>query len=242
MIRHDEISLLEFSCMSNSQENVSEIFDLKFEDWGLIEYQQALDRQLELVQKVADTNLPGYLIFCTHPEVVTMGRATKVGDVTDFRGPVIEVSRGGRATYHGPSQLVIYPIVNLNFARKGRAVHEVVGLIRDLENSIVTILNQLGIQATGKSLQKKLNEEFNEEETGVWIGNQKVASIGMAVRRWVTFHGAAINLDHDVAAFKGLKPCGFATETMISVEQILNKKMDRENFKDLIRKKLIEVL
>lgn len=111
---------------------------------------------------------PGYLVFCSHPPIVTLGRATQSGDVFAWSGQSITVSRSGRATYHGPSQLVIYPVVNLKLARKGRAPQEVQGFLRDLEDAIVVVLKSYGIEATGRTRQKKFNSEAAQEETGVW--------------------------------------------------------------------------
>jgi lipoate-protein ligase B len=96
------------------------------QDWGLIDYQEALNKQLELVEVLSqEQNHPGFLIFCTHPHVVTTGRQTKPEDIFAWKGPVVDVSRGGRATYHGPSQLVIYPIINLKLSRADRGPQEV---------------------------------------------------------------------------------------------------------------------
>jgi len=214
--------------------------NLEVVDWGLIDYQEALEKQLALVERVAeDSSLaPGYLIFCTHPPIVTLGRATKEGDVQTWSGPVIEISRGGRATYHGPSQLVIYPIVNLKIERRNRKAQEVHGFLRDFEEAIVKVLNDYGLQGQGRSLQKKLNTEFMEEETGVWLGHRKLASLGLAIKKWVTFHGAAVNVDLDPTAFQGLKPCGFSPSTMISLEEALKHKVDRQE----LQKKLIDEL
>ncbi len=208
-------------------------------DWGLIEYTEATERQLQLVQEVsADQNHAGYIIFCTHPHVVTTGRQTKPDDVFGFKGPVIEVTRGGRATYHGPSQLVIYPILNLKKPRAARGPQEIRGYLRDFEKAIVQTLAEYDIQAVGKTTQKLAGAEAETDETGVWIGQQKIASLGIAVKKWVCYHGAAINLDHDPEAFQGLNPCGFKSSTMTNVEKILNKKVDRTEF----QKKLLEKL
>lgn len=216
--------------------------DLIFQDWGLINYDEALSKQSELVEKVHSENLAGYLVFCTHPPVVTLGRATKSGDVFGWQGPLIEVSRGGRATYHGPSQLVIYPILNLTHPRKGRKDREIVGYLRVFEDAIVETLRDSGVEAQGRSLQKNPNTNSEADETGVWIVNKKIASLGVAVRKWVTFHGAAINLQYDPKAFKGLNPCGFTTDTMISLEQILDSQIDVQNFKERIKLKLLSAL
>ncbi|MFP5519952.1 MAG: lipoyl(octanoyl) transferase LipB [Bdellovibrionia bacterium] len=213
--------------------------DLEFLDWGLIDYEQALQQQLNLVEQVAEKNLPGFLIFCSHPAIITLGRATQPGDVFGWQGKVVEISRGGRATYHGPSQLVIYPILNLTQERKGRAPREIAGYLRVLENSIVETLKDYGISAEGKSLQKKPDSPSETDETGVWVGRQKVASLGIAVKKWVTYHGAALNVEYDPKAFTGMKPCGFTTETMVSMEQLLNQEIDREKLAKILKSRLL---
>lgn len=188
------------------------------QEWGFVPYQEALERQLTLVHEVAEKDLPGYLVFCSHPPIVTKGRSTRVGDIFDWSGETLEVSRGGRATYHGPSQLIVYPIVNLKFARKTRRDREVVGFIRDFENALVDCLAEFQITTVGRSLQKNLNSE--KDETGIWYQNQKLASIGIAVKKWVTYHGAALNITQDKNAFSGINPCGFSKDIMISLEEI----------------------
>lgn len=170
--------------------------------------------------------------------MVTTGRQTKPEDIFSFTGPVIEVSRGGRATYHGPSQLVIYPILNLKNSRQNRGPQEIRGYLRDFEKAIVQTLNEYKIKAVGKTAQKLEGADIESDETGVWVGSQKIASLGIAVKRWVTYHGAAINLDHDPEAFRGLNPCGFKSEIMVSVESLLNQKIDRAEF----QKRLIMAL
>ena len=214
--------------------------DLVFQDWGLIDYQAALDKQLQLVQEVADNDLPGYLIFCTHPPVVTTGRATKSDDIFDWKGSVIDVSRGGRATYHGPSQVVVYPILNLKYSRHGRKEKEVVGFLRVFENAIVDTLKEFGINSQGRSLQKKSDSEA--DETGVWVENKKIASLGIAVKKWITYHGAAINFSKDATAFQGINPCGFKSNVITTVEDLSPKFPTLQNFKSVLLQKLISVL
>lgn len=214
-----------------------------FEDWGLIDYEQALQKQLEYVEIVAsDENHSGFLIFCTHPAVVTTGRQTQPDDIFSWSGPVIEISRGGRATYHGPSQLVVYPILNLKKARAGRGPQEVRGYLRDLEKAIAVTLQSYDINAVGKTPQKIPGQEIETDETGVWLENKKIASLGIAVKKWVTYHGAAINLLKDPTAFIGLNPCGFKPSTMISVEDVLNKKIDVSDFKKSLKENCFKLL
>ncbi len=187
-----------------------------FEDWGLVPYNEALNKQLSYLE-ILDAalskgeNHPGFLIFCTHPAVVTTGRQTKPDDIFSWTGGVIEISRGGRATYHGPSQIVVYPIINLKNPRKSRGAQEIRGYLRDFEKAIVLTLKEFGIDAVGKTTQKIPGEQAETDETGVWVGSQKIASLGIAVKKWMTYHGAAVNFLDDASAFVGINPCGFKT-------------------------------
>lgn len=209
---------------------MTKVMPYQIQNWGLIEYSQALELQEKLIAEVSEKSLPGVIIFCTHPPIVTLGRGTQEGDVFAWQGASIEISRGGRATYHGPSQLVVYPIINLNQASKERPAKDVGSFLRNFEAAIVKTLNEYGIFSEGRSLKKKSELEAATEETGVWVGNQKIASLGIGVRKWVSFHGAAVNLDQDPLAFQGLRPCGFSKETMVSLQQLTGEPVDREQF------------
>ncbi len=227
---------------------------LKVLDWGLIDYQTALDEQLKLVDEVAENPAQGFLIFCTHPPVVTLGRKTQAGDVFDWQGPMLEISRGGRATYHGPSQLVIYPIFPV------KDIHK---YLRAFEQAIVDTLKSYNVEAVGKSLQtNELAQNANPspsaeaktslasmakpsnsaEETGVWVGSRKIASLGIGIKKWITYHGAAINLDEDPKAFWGMNPCGFKRETMVSLEKLTGQRIDRADFTKKLTQNLLQSL
>lgn len=214
----------------------------EFQDWGLINYEEALKKQEQLVEDVASQNRPGVLVFCQHPAIVTLGRSTQNGDVTTWAGPILEVSRGGRATYHGPSQLVIYPVINLNLASPHRPAKDVTAFLRQFENAIVESLKAYNIQAQGRSLQKKKETEAGADETGVWVGSQKLASLGIAVRKWTTYHGAAINVHQDPMAFQGLNPCGFQPSVMICLEKLVCKPIDTQELKNHLKKYLMEMI
>ncbi|MBX3041025.1 MAG: lipoyl(octanoyl) transferase LipB [Bdellovibrionaceae bacterium] len=216
--------------------------DLDFQDWGLIEYSQALLKMQETLEQVIAGHTAGTLIFCSHPPVVTLGRATQAGDVFGWSGPLLEVSRGGRATYHGPSQVVVYPILNLKEPRKGRGPQEIAGYLRALEDGIVEALREFGIDSTGRSRHKKSETSHETDETGVWCGSRKVASLGISVKKWVTSHGAAINLQQDPQAFVGMNPCGFQTNIMASVEELLGAPVDRSHFQDTLKAILLKRL
>lgn len=217
--------------------------NLEFQDWGLIEYRQALSRMENLVHDVIDQKYdPGVLVFCTHPPVVTLGRGTLEGDVYDWQGPVLEISRGGRATYHGPSQLVVYPILNLKKPRKDRGPQEIAGYLRALEESIVETLKIYDIDGVGKSLQKKSVQASAADETGVWVESRKIASLGIGVKRWVAYHGAAINLHRDAEAFQGMLPCGFQKNVMVSLEELKNEKINQSQFAESLKTILLRRL
>ncbi len=219
----------------DQSEKVLERAPLSVQDWGLIDYSSALQRQLDLVDLVSHELARDTLVFCSHPPVVTLGRGTKPGDVYGWQGDIVEVTRGGRATYHGPSQVVVYPILDLN--TRGRDLHK---YMRNLETAIVATLTEFGIPASGRTRQ--LTDSGDEAEaTGVWIGSRKLASIGIGVRKWISFHGLALNVSHDPKAFVGMKPCGFSTETMVSMEEILGRPVDQAHVTEVLKGHLLEL-
>lgn len=207
---------------------------LDFIDWGLIDYEEALQRQLLLLEEVSDELRNDTIVFCQHPPVVTLGKATLPGDVFGWTGPTVEVSRGGRATYHGPSQVIIYPLVNMN--RKNK--RDIFDFLRTFEKAIVKSLNHFGIQAEGRSLQVKKEDVSPKEETGVWVHHRKIASLGIGVKKWTTYHGASINVDYDPQAFFGIKPCGFDSNRMISMEELTQKKIEHGLLKEILKSEL----
>lgn len=206
-------------------------------DWGLVNYREAFDRQADLVQQIAAGETSEKLIVCTHPPVVTLGRGTKPGDVFAWNGETVEVNRGGRATYHGPNQIVMYPLLYLGdpddrFLKKAIRPKDLHAYFRVLEDSIVSVLKQYGIESQGRTLQTAVGDEAAEEATGVWIDDRKIASLGIAVRKWITSHGAAFNCRHDGDAFQGLNPCGFRSQQMTDLETVLGRKVDVEEVKN----------
>lgn len=209
---------------------------LSVQDWGLIDYELAVQKQNDLVDLVGHELARETLVFCSHPAVVTLGRATKPGDVFGWTGRMVEVSRGGRATYHGPSQIVVYPILDLN--QRGRDLHK---YMRDLEEAIVRALADFGVSASGRTRQVDVSGD-QQDATGVWVGSRKIASIGIGVRKWVTFHGLALNVDFDPQAFQGMKPCGFSADTMVSMEEILGSPVDRAKVTVALKAHLFSLL
>lgn len=208
---------------------------LEVEDWGLTDYAQALNRQEELVQKVANDRLPGVVVLCSHPPVVTLGRKAEPRDTAGWTGPVMEISRGGKATYHGPSQIVMYPIWNLDVEHPKRPHRDIHWYLRSLEEVMIRAVKDFGLEAQGRSLQN------DSEETGLWVGRQKLASIGIGVRRWVSFHGLALNVDHDPLAFQGIRPCGMDPDVMVSMEKLLGQPVDHELVKARLLKHFTDI-
>lgn len=189
------------------------IFDL-----GLSDYDKAHQLQLQMVDKRIAGEAPDTFIFTTHPPTITIGRgggSTNVlvsDEILAQRGvKKFEVERGGDVTFHGPGQQVIYPIVDLD--QRGRDLHK---FLRDLEEIVIVFLKNydiVGTRAAGK--------------TGVWVGDKKICAIGIAVKRWVSYHGLALNLDTDLDFFKLINPCGFAPDSVTSLEQLTGKPTDK---------------
>ena len=224
------------------QERMPE-FQTVVEDWGLIDYEQALERQLVWVARVQKDAYLQALIFCSHPPVATLGRKTKTDDIFAWDGPVVEVQRGGRVTYHGPNQIVGYPILNLNAReRRGLKNRDLHGYLRLLENVLVQSLADFAIEAQSTPSSALLAQYKDVEPAGVWVGDRKLGSIGIGVKKWVTYHGFALNLYRDAKAFSGLRPCGFAPGIAVSAEEVLEKKIDRDEIKQRIESGLTSAL
>jgi lipoyl(octanoyl) transferase len=189
---------------------------MEFIDWGLIDYNEATEKQLALVERVAD-GAPETIVFCRHPHVVTLGRGSEPSDLQGWAGATAETSRGGRATYHGPNQIIIYPILNLTKDHATFRARDLHDYMRALELAMIKALRGIGL------VQASTEESEGDDltKTGVWVGEKKIASIGIAVRKWISYHGCAINVEHDPLAFTGINPCGFSTSTMTSVQDVL---------------------
>jgi lipoyl(octanoyl) transferase len=200
---------------------------MKTEDWGLIDYGSAVSRQLALVETVNAGEQEDTLVFCTHPPVVTLGRGSSMEEIRDWHGSVFESSRGGKATYHGPNQLVIYPVLDLKREdRRSFKPRDVHAYLRALESATVAAVREMGLLGA----EARTSAVGDLSLTGVWVGTQKVASIGIAVRKWITYHGVAINVTHDPSAFQGINPCGFSANVMTSLEAQLGRSISSDDF------------
>jgi len=175
-------------------------------DLGLVEYAQALSWQEELVRQRCQGESEDTLLLLEHPPVFTLGRGGDERHLLNPRQvPVHRVGRGGDVTFHGPGQLVGYPILDLTC--RGRDVHV---YLRSLEAVLIAVLAEYGLRAQRK-----------DGITGVWVGEKKIASIGVGVRRWVTYHGFALNVDPDLSYFADIVPCGLPGVRMTSMAQQL---------------------
>ncbi len=174
-------------------------------DLGRESYRDTWARQLALVEQRQIGQVPDTLLLVEHPHVFTLGRRREAranvlapGDVE-----VIEIERGGDVTYHGPGQIVAYPIVLL-----GDGERDLHAFLRHLEDAVIATCERAGVAGAGREPGK----------TGVWLGpTKKICSLGIACRKWVTFHGLALNVTTDLSYFGRINPCGFQSEVMTSV-------------------------
>ena len=178
-------------------------------DLGVASYRDVWAKQIGLVEQRQTDQVPDTLIIVEHPHVFTLGRRREAAQNVLMPGDVevIEIERGGDVTYHGPGQIVAYPILLL---REGeRDLHK---FLRNLEDAVIATCAQLGIASASREPGK----------TGVWCDDaagarRKLCSMGIACRKWVTFHGLALNVTTDLSYFGRINPCGFESQVMTSV-------------------------
>ncbi len=182
---------------------------------GSLDYGTAWRLQQQLVERRARGEGADLLLLCQHPDVITVGRRQRAqANVLDPRFPIFEIERGGDATYHGPGQLVGYPIVLLQPGRGAEhgdpwGERDLHAYLRALEEALIGLCAECGV-ATGRK----------DGWTGVWTADQqrKLVSLGIAVRRWVTFHGFALNVTTELGRFATLNPCGLQATVMTSLQ------------------------
>ena len=205
-----------------------------FLDLPLLEYRKAWDLQTRLAEARVEGLLDRDLILCLeHPPVFTLGRR---GGLENLKVPqtflgsrgieVIHVERGGDITYHGPGQLILYPIVDLKASGL-----KVVGFVQDLEEVMIRILSDWSLRGERNSLNR-----------GVWMGRAKIGSIGIAVRRGVSFHGLALNVNTGLEPFGWVNPCGLTGVMVTSMKKILGKEIPMDEVRYRARVHLEEVL
>jgi lipoyl(octanoyl) transferase len=174
---------------------------------GRVSYGAALAMQEDLVgAKRSDPSLGDKLLLLEHDPVYTIGRTpdqSSLRDTTQLPHPLFPISRGGQATYHGPGQLVGYPIIDLR--QRERDLHR---YLRWIEDVLIELLGAY-----------QINAQTRAGLTGVWVEDRKIASIGVGVRQWITMHGFALNVCDDLSAFSHIVPCGITNVTMTSIEK-----------------------
>jgi len=196
--------------------------EFKVFDLGLTDFKSAAGLQRELALKVENQQLESALILCQHYPVITLGRQANRGNILvsqeDLREKgiaVYAIERGGDVTYHGLGQIVAYPIFNLALFKKD--IHL---FLRTLEEVVIGLLSEFGVKGIRRP-----------PLTGVWINKQKISSIGIAIKNWVSFHGLSINIKKtDLPYFNFIRPCGMDIE-MTTLESLLNREIDLNSLK-----------
>ena len=202
---------------------------LRVEELGVIDYLSAWQLQKELQEKVILNIDPNTLLLLQHPSVYTAGRRTEITDRPLDNTPVIDVDRGGKITWHGLGQIVGYPIIKLKNST------DVVGFVRELETSLISICDEFGIKA-----------ERYCERSGVWLrdvkGDRKIAAIGLRVAKGVTMHGFALNVNPDLSAYSKIVPCGIADAKVTSLSAELGRNITIEEVMPVLKKHILPML
>ena len=191
--------------------------ELLYSDLETIDYKEAWDLQKDIFELRYKKEIPDVLFLLEHPHTYTLGR---IADKAHLIGSqeyldqnhisVYEIDRGGDITYHGPGQIVGYPIIDLNQWQKDTHKY-----LRGLEEIIINTCAEYGVTAIR-----------DPRYTGVWVDNRKIAAIGIKVSRWITMHGFAFNINSDLSFFNGIIPCGIFNKEVTSLSKELNRKID----------------
>jgi len=197
---------------------------------GRIKYGQAWDIQKKLVKLRYQSEISDCLIVCEHYPVITMGRGTNKDNLLESKESLqkkgidlFEIERGGDITFHGPGQIVLYPIIDLRDREKDTHKY-----LRDLETIVINGLDELGLKA---SIKKGL--------TGIWVDDQKIGAIGVAVSKWITYHGLALNVNTDLDYFKLINPCGITEYPVGSISTLLQKPISMIDIGELLTNSFI---
>ena len=202
---------------------------LRVEELGVIDYLSAWQMQKEIQEKVINNIEPNTLLILQHPSVYTAGRRTEITDRPLDNTPVIDVDRGGKITWHGLGQIVGYPIIKLKNST------DVVGFVRQLETSLISICDEFGIKAQRYC-----------ERSGVWLrdakGDRKIAAIGLRVAKGVTMHGFALNVNPDLSAYSKIIPCGIADAKVTSLSAELGRNLTIDEVMPVLKKHILPML
>ena len=203
-----------------------------FLNLGLLDYGKAYALQEHLIQERKENKIEDVLLLLEHPPVITLGRNSHKKNILASRKTlakegikVIEVNRGGDVTYHCPGQLIGYPIISLN--RQGKDIHK---NLRNLEEVIIRLLKDY-----------KLNPTRKEGATGVWVEEKKIASLGIKVSKWISYHGFSLNVNVNLRHFSLIKPCGIPAKKITSLKRLLQQNVDISLVREKITKYFGEV-
>ncbi len=196
---------------------------------GLMQYLDALDLQRSLHQEIAAGARENTLLLLEHPSVFTAGKRTQMHERPSDGSLVIDVDRGGKITWHGPGQLVGYPIVRL------AKPTELVGFVREIEGALIAICGELG-----------LTTQRVDGRSGVWVvdsaGQRKIAAIGIRVASGVSMHGFALNIDPDLSAYDSIIPCGIDDASVTSLSKELGRSISTDEVLPVVEKHMYESL
>jgi lipoyl(octanoyl) transferase len=194
-----------------------------------MQYLDALDLQRSLHREIADGARENTLLLLEHPSVFTAGKRTQMHERPSDGSLVIDVDRGGKITWHGPGQLVGYPIVRL------AKPTELVGFVREIEGALITICGELG-----------LTTQRVDGRSGVWVvdsaGQRKIAAIGIRVASGVSMHGFALNIDPDLSAYDSIIPCGIDDASVTSLSKELGRSISTDEVLPIVEKHMYESL
>ena len=186
---------------------------------GLIEYSDAYYLQTKLLQERLDGRITDTLLLLEHLPTITVGKSGKLENILASQAQLVKegvslvfVDRGGDVTYHGPGQLVGYPIIDLR--ERGRDAHQ---YLHDLEEVLIRTLNDFSIKS-GR----------DRNHAGVWVRGEEIAAIGLSLRKWITMHGFALNINTHLAPFSFIKPCGFSNRKATSMSRLLGQEIPME--------------
>jgi lipoyl(octanoyl) transferase len=202
---------------------------LKVTELGVVDYLSAWKLQKQIHQDVVNLQTENTLLLLEHPSVYTAGRRTEILDRPLDDTPVIDVDRGGKITWHGPGQLVGYPIVKLKNST------DVVGFVRELETALISVCAEFGVKADRYC-----------ERSGVWVrddkSDRKIAAIGLRVAKGVTMHGFALNVNPDLSAFEKIIPCGISGAKVTSLSAELGSEITINEVLPVIKKHIQPML
>ena len=215
--------------MQALSETKEELLAIAPQRLGLIDFEQALTIQRKVHQEVVEELSPSTLILLQHQPVFTAGRRTLANERPIDGSKVIDVDRGGKITFHGPGQIVGYPIVKLKKA------NDVVGFVRQLEKALIQICQEFNIKG-----------QTYCERSGVWVrderGDRKIAAIGIRVAKGVTMHGFALNVNPDLSYFDRIIPCGIADAQVTSMEKELNRSIALDEVLEVVEARMKQSL